>query len=93
MVAKRIWLYLLLPALGITAALGQEPCRFTLTGQIIDEHDGQALDLSTVWLPELSKGAVADSAGFFSIDSLCSGSYTIQLSHIGCEPRRETIVI
>jgi iron complex outermembrane receptor protein len=36
-------------------------------------------------MSETTKGVATDDKGFFTIDSLCKGTYHLQISHIGCE--------
>ena len=40
---------------------------------------------ATVYIEETQVGVVADSLGRYTIPNLCSGTYHVQFSHIGCE--------
>ena len=61
-------------------------CDLILSGKVIDEHDQSALSFATVYLMELQKGVVADEAGNYLVGNLCSGTYTIVVRHVSCQP-------
>lgn len=61
-------------------------CLDTLQGQVIDEHDHTVLSFAEVFIESLDKGVVCDENGKFLIDGICPGSYTIRVTHVGCEP-------
>lgn len=61
-------------------------CSFTLHGTVIDEHDRTPLPFAEIYVLETERGAVADESGRFMIDRLCAGSYTMRVTHLGCEP-------
>lgn len=75
-------LLFLLPAL---AAAQPESCALSLSGRVVDEHDGEALSRAEVFIPALGKGAVADDLGRFRIEGICAGTYTVSVHHVGCE--------
>lgn len=62
------------------------PCTLVLSGQVFDEHDGQALSFAEVFIASLGKGAVADEQGHYRIEGLCPGTYQVRVNHLGCEP-------
>lgn len=68
-------------------------CNYTLSGKILDEHDKTDLVFATVYIKELERGSVSDDKGNYRIDNLCKGTYTIVVSHLGCDPVTETIAI
>lgn len=72
--------------LGTLALAQQEPCVFVLNGTVLDQHDRTALPFAEVYIVEAERGAVADEEGRFSIERLCLGTYTIRVTHLGCEP-------
>lgn len=74
---------------AITAAA--QPCAFTLSGRVIDEHDGAPLAFAEVYIAALEKGAVADEGGVFRIDGLCSGRHVLRVSHVGCDPMERVV--
>jgi len=68
-------------------------CDFTLSGKVIDEHDKKPLMFATVYIKELERGSVSDNKGNYHIDKLCKGTYTLVISHLGCDPITETITL
>lgn len=59
-------------------------CNFALSGYIFDEHTKENLAYTSLYIKELQVGVLADSLGFYQIDKLCSGDYTLELSHLDC---------
>ncbi len=57
-----------------------------MSGSVIDEHDQSVLSYATIYVKELERGVVADSAGGYVLEGLCAGSYTLTVSHVSCEP-------
>ncbi|MFY0651649.1 MAG: TonB-dependent receptor [Cyclobacteriaceae bacterium] len=65
----------------------QENCHSSLFGQIIDEHDQSPLEYASIYIKELKRGVTADAEGNYTISGLCPAEYTIEVRHIGCNPR------
>jgi len=59
----------------------------SIKGTAQDQNHHELLPYATIFIPEVSKGAVADEKGNFRIDSLCPGLIHLEVSHIGCESR------
>ncbi len=72
-------------------AAAQSPCVLSLSGYVIDEHDGQPLAFAEVVFSDGQRGTVVDSSGFYQFENLCAGEYEITAYHIGCEPVTKTI--
>jgi len=86
--------FVLVIVLTSSTFFSQNPtCRLTLSGKVIDEHDGQPLMFATVYIKELERGAVSDEKGNYKIENLCPGTYTVVCNHLGCEELTETITI
>jgi iron complex outermembrane receptor protein len=68
-------------------------CNYTLSGKVIDEHDKTPLMFATVYIKELERGSVSDDKGNYKVENLCKGTYTIIVSHLGCDPISETITL
>jgi len=68
---------------NVFAALPPE--RISLSGNVKDETNGEALIGVTVSIKELKSGAVTNSYGFYSV-SVPKGEYTIEVSYVGYEP-------
>ena len=60
------------------------PERISLSGNIKDEANGEALIGVTVSIKELKRGSVTNSYGFYSV-SVPKGEYTIEVSYVGYE--------
>ena len=60
------------------------PERISLSGNIKDEANGEALIGVTVSIKELKRGSVTNSYGFYSV-SIPKGEYTIEVSYVGYE--------
>ncbi len=70
--------------------MGQD-CNLVLTGHIEDLDTKEKLAGATVVLPELNLQFVTDANGDFKYDNICNGTYTIQVSHEGCETISKTV--
>jgi len=87
-------LFVLVLFLGAHTCLSQTTtCSYTLSGKVIDEHDQTSLAYATIYVKEIERGAVSDDKGNYRIDSLCEGSYTVLVNHLGCEPISKTITL
>jgi hypothetical protein len=64
--------------------------KFTLSGYVRDDANGEELIGVTVLVTELGNGVVTNSYGFYSI-TLAQGSYTIKYSFIGFQAVEKTI--
>ncbi|MFT7332340.1 MAG: iron complex outermembrane receptor protein [Sphingobacteriales bacterium] len=67
-------------------SIAQTPCKLRISGKIVDNHDGLALQFASVAISGRAIGAVTNDQGNFVLNELCPGQYVIQVSHIGCEP-------
>lgn len=76
---------LVITLLFTVSVAAQTNCNASLSGRVIDEHDGSALFYATVYIKELERGVASDSNGNYRIEDLCEGTYTVQCSHVGCE--------
>ncbi|PKQ65749.1 hypothetical protein BZG02_01715 [Labilibaculum filiforme] len=81
---------LLLPQ--YTYALG-EIKNNQLSGKIHDSENGIALPGVSIFIPELQKGTVSDSDGYYLLENLPTGKITIQFSFIGYESSINTVAI
>lgn len=63
-------------------------CEFTVKGNVFDKGSEQPLTYVTIFVQEVSRGAVTDDKGDFTIENLCEGEYHFIFSHIGCEPKK-----
>ena len=84
--SKKIFLCLLF-CLATLANYAQQ-CTYTLKGTVIDYHDGSAIFGATVYLKNINRYAITDSAGNFSIAKLCKGTLEVVISHISCDTKK-----
>jgi hypothetical protein len=74
--------------LSSTSLIAQQ--RYTLSGYIKDNSNGEELIGATVFVKELNSGTVTNVYGFYSI-TLAAGEYEIQFSYIGYTPVNQRI--
>ncbi len=70
----------------LAGVLARAQCTLMLSGRVIDAHDRTALEYAAITIVELERTVQADADGNFSITDLCPGSYTLLVSHVGCDP-------
>ncbi|MFZ4427661.1 MAG: TonB-dependent receptor [Saprospiraceae bacterium] len=63
---------------------GQE-CHLHLYGYVRNATGGKPIDLVSVFLKESGNGSLADSTGYFHLEGICPGSYTLLASRVGFE--------
>ncbi|MFO7846767.1 MAG: TonB-dependent receptor [Balneolaceae bacterium] len=61
----------------------------TLTGYVTDARSGEPLVGANVGLQGTSKGASTDSDGFYEIDNIEPGTYTVVATYVGYESQRQ----
>ncbi len=94
MLSNKLYSVFVMLLLGFTSfAQKDSNCNFSLSGKVIDDHDKSALAFANIYIKELEKGAVSDINGNYIIDKLCSGKYTVTISHIGCESITTSVTI
>ncbi len=64
-----------------------------LQGKVFDSSSGAVLEGATVFLKKLEKGASANADGFFSIQEIPAGTYTLRVSYVGYRPVERTLTI
>ena len=80
---------LLIPVL---TGFSQE-CSLSLKGHIEDLDTREKLSNANVQLIELNKEIVTDAQGDFIFNALCAGTFTIRVSHVGCETIEQKIIL
>ena len=70
-----IFILLLLPSMIFA--------QIKLTGIVSDSQTSEKLESVNIYLPELQRGTVSDNNGFYSIENLPKGSFSIQFSYVG----------
>jgi len=66
--------------------------KFTIKGYIKDSKNGEDLIGASIIVPELKTGVTTNEYGFFSL-TLPKGTYNIEVSYIGYQTIRQTIVL
>lgn len=61
-------------------------CTYSIKGFVLDEHDQSGLALSNIFVMEKNSYVTCDELGYFEIENLCEQTYTLIISHMGCEP-------
>lgn len=74
------WTLMVMPAFG----------QYTITGVIVDEKD-HPLPGANLFIPELSRGAVALSDGSFSLVRMPEGDYHLKVTFVGYEAHDEAL--
>lgn len=65
----------------------------SIKGKVIDASNSDPLIGATVKIPDIKKGALTDSEGYYTIDDLKPGNYTIEISYIGFTTRKINDII
>ena len=77
----------------LTCVFAEPPVeRISLSGNIKDETNGEALIGVTVSIKELKSGAVTNSYGFYSL-SVPRGNYTVEVSYVGYQSVTKKIAL
>ncbi len=85
---KKFWVLagLLLTAMNLTAQNG------SISGRIVT-RDGEAAPFVTVQLKELKKGTMTDSGGYYMLQHLKAGDYTVLISFAGLQPISRKVLV
>jgi len=62
-----------------------QDCSLAIAGFVYDLSTNKPISFAHIYVKELGLGALTDSLGVFKIEPMCSGTYHISISHIGCE--------
>ena len=58
----------------------------TLSGYVTDASNGESLPFANVALKDTGLGAVSNSNGYFAINNVPEGTYSLVVSYIGYQP-------
>ena len=61
-----------------------QDCNHVIRGRIIDAESQQPIPFASVFVKETKTGAMSDEQGFYSIEKICTGQFTLEISHIEC---------
>ena len=84
----RLLPFLLLFASQVAA---QHTCNVSFTGSITDEVNNTPLPGVSIYLDELQRGVLTDSAGYFRMDSICPGKYTVSVRYISYDSIKQRV--
>ncbi|RYG05134.1 MAG: carboxypeptidase-like regulatory domain-containing protein, partial [Chitinophagaceae bacterium] len=73
-----------------TLSIGQD-CNLTLKGHVEDSDTKDQLTGATVLIRSLNLEITTDDKGNFNFPRLCKGTYTLEVTHVGCEPLTKTV--
>ncbi|MEZ4720994.1 MAG: TonB-dependent receptor [Flavobacteriales bacterium] len=81
--------------LYLLSSLGyaQNDCQWTVSGRVVDEHDGSALSFADVFIEGTETGTISDENGNYRLENVCSGTWIVVCAHLGCEPIRDTLIV
>ena len=79
---------LLLFALSSTALIAQK--KYTLSGYVKDDSNGESMPGANVYIPETKQGAATNTYGFYSL-TLPEGTYTVSISFVGFQDFKQTV--
>jgi iron complex outermembrane recepter protein len=69
-------------------------CNHSLSGLIIDKHDGKPIVQAKIVIKETNKETYSDSSGIFKFENLCPSNFTLLVTHhLGCEHIKQSIQI
>ncbi|MHA7862841.1 TonB-dependent receptor [Flagellimonas marinaquae] len=61
-----------------------QQCEYTLSGQVMDYHQKTPLEGATVLILETKMESITTVNGVYTFSNLCSGTYTLEVSHPEC---------
>jgi len=70
-----------------------QPCSIKLSGHVEDADTKEKLQAATVSIKENGKQIVTDEKGDFVFTGLCSGSYTVLITHVSCDAVEKKITL
>ncbi len=87
---QRLLVCVLFLAISITQH-AQNQCDLSISGRIIDEHDGSVLSYANIQVVGQNLGTISDSIGVYSLYNICPGRVILACSHVGCETLYDTL--
>ncbi len=85
--------YYLIILLFCSVICKSQNCDYTLSGTVIDSHDGSPLSEAILIIAGLEIEIKSNNEGLFSIPNLCKRSYSIQVYHQDCSVKGYTVKI
>ena len=85
--------YVLLALLLCSVLSISQNCDNTLSGTVIDLHDGSLLSGALLVVAGTEQAVQTDIDGNYTISNLCEGTYAIQVSHLYCLTKGFTVTV
>lgn len=70
-----------------------QPCTYKISGHVEDADTREMLFAASVSIKENGRQIVTNKKGDFVFTGLCAGTYTINVTHVGCVPFEQTIIL
>ena len=70
--------------MSILGAVEAQNCNYTLSGKVIDYHDGTVLVGATISISGQQKSVISSTRGDYEFGALCTGTYELEVSHPEC---------
>ncbi len=70
-----------------------QPCTLKLYGHVVDMDTKENLLSANIILKEINKQIITDEKGDFVFDGLCSGEYTVLITHVNCNDVEKKITL
>lgn len=70
-----------------------QDCNLSVSGYVIDLHDNSVLENASIRIENTSLYAISNSKGYYKIEGICPGEYTVVVSHINCEDLKKRIEV
>lgn len=71
----------------------QQTCTYSISGKLLGREHEEAVCFADVVIRETGKGAVTDADGFYRLEGVCPGTYTLVCQHIGFVPQEITVTV
>lgn len=72
---------------------GAQNCHIHIFGHVRDTTSSDPIPYANILIQETGHGALADEQGYFHIEGLCPGEYTVRATRIGCTDYEQRIQI
>ena len=76
-------------AIGAVSCFGQ----ITVRGKIKESNNGRPVEGASVYIPDLKIGALSDSLGNFSINTMPAGNYVVEVTAVGYAARTYDVAV
>ncbi|MFM8489139.1 MAG: carboxypeptidase-like regulatory domain-containing protein, partial [Bacteroidota bacterium] len=83
----------LLPLCFFSVVAHGQNCHLHLYGYVRDSSTAVPLSFASILIRETGQGALADEQGYFHVEGLCPGEYTLQATRVGCSDKTERLTV